>query len=57
MEGFLVSLERGDFVMGYNRSGHIRKQRLKRRKRHLQRLLEKAQQSEPQAQQPQTDKK
>lgn len=40
--------------MGYNRSGHIRKQRLKRRKRHLQRLQQKAEQT---ASQPQAEKK
>ena len=37
--------------MGYNRSGQVRKQRLKRRKRHIQRLIEKENQ---QAAQPQT---
>jgi hypothetical protein len=44
--------------MGYNRSGQVRKQRLKRRKRHLQRLLEKeASQAGAQGQQPQAEKK
>jgi hypothetical protein len=49
----------GASVMGYNRSGQVRKQRLKRRKRHLQRLMEKeASQAGAQTQQqPQGEKK